>query len=119
MSVLKELRDGHSSDGGGETEASRRGQGCLRGREGGIKGDPWAAVPRGPGWEQWWSVGRGPGHGCSGPWGGEEAGKAGPRGQRETGPSCLQASAHTVRAALTMVPCTAYSAPSLLMSPTL
>lgn len=44
MSVLKELRDGHSSDGGGETEASRRGQGCLPGspRGGGIKGDPWA-----------------------------------------------------------------------------
>ena len=44
MCVLKELRDGHSSDGGGETEASRRGQGCLPGspRGGGIKGDPWA-----------------------------------------------------------------------------
>ena len=29
--MLKELRDGHSSDGGGETEASRGGQGCLWG----------------------------------------------------------------------------------------
>lgn len=104
---------GDSSDRGGETEASRRGQGCLQGspRGGGIKGDPWAPVPRGPGWEQRWSVGRGPGHGCSGPWGGEEAGKAGSRGQREPGPSCLQASAHIAPAALTTGPRPAYSAP--------
>ena len=103
---------GDSSDRGGETEASRRGQGCLRGspRGGGIKGDPWAPVPRGPGWEQRWLVGRGPGHGCSGPWGGEEAGKAGSRGQREPSPSCLQASARIVPAALTTAPCPAYSA---------